>query len=47
MAAPKVMHAILLYLPKTSEADNGGTAVEVVPSCQSFITFGGNVTDLS
>ena len=42
---PKVMPPILLYWPKTSEADDGGMAVEIESSRKYSITFCCCVTD--
>lgn len=39
------MPAILLCLPTKLEANGGGMAVEVEPSCQCPLTFHGCVTD--
>jgi len=44
-ADAKVMPHILLYWPMMSEADIGGMAAEIEPSCQYPITFCCCVTD--
>ena len=46
-ADPKVMPPFLLRWPTTSEADDGGMAVEVEPSHQQPIIFCCHVTDIS
>ena len=44
-AAPKIIPPILLFWLTMSEADVGGVAVEVEPSCQYSIMFCCHVTD--